>query len=41
MYGESTAGSNNYFNSYSSLEPEHAVRMNGDGRYLAGAVLDH
>jgi len=36
MYGgDSTATSNNYFNSYSSLEPEHAVRMNGDGRTLS------
>ena len=29
-----TATTNSYFNSYSSLEPEHAIRMNGDGRYL-------
>ena len=33
MYGGETATTtNNYFNSYSSLEPDHAVRMNGDGR---------
>ena len=33
MYGEAnTATANSYFNSYSSLEPEHAIRMNGDGR---------
>merc|ERR1712129_6607 len=25
----------NYFNSYSSLEPDQAVRMNGDGRTLS------
>jgi len=28
-------GTNSYFNSYSSLEPEHAVKMNGDGRTLS------
>jgi len=37
MYGgENTqANTNNYFNSYSSLEPDHAVRINGDGRTLS------
>merc|ERR1740123_1907731 len=30
-----TATTNSYFNSYSSLEPEHAIRMNGDGRTLS------
>ena len=34
MYG--TATGSNYFNSYSSLEPEQALRMNGDGRTLSG-----
>jgi len=33
MYG--TATGNNYFNSYSSLEPEQAMRINGDGRTLS------
>jgi len=33
MYTSTT--SNNYFNSYSSLEPEHAVKMNGDNRTLS------
>ena len=26
---------NNYFNSYSSLEPNPSVKMNGDGRTLS------
>ena len=34
MYG--TATGNNYFNSYSSLEPDQAMRINGDGRTLSG-----
>ena len=33
MFGAPT--SSNYFNSYSSLEPDQAVRMNGDGRTLS------
>jgi len=33
MYG--TATGNNYFNSYSSLEPDQAMRINGDGRTLS------
>ena len=35
MYGTAT-GQSNYFNSYSSLEPEQAMRINGDGRTLSG-----
>jgi len=31
----STNNTNNYFNSYSSLEPEHAIKMNGDNRTLS------
>ena len=37
MYGTAT-GQSNYFNSYSSLEPEQAMRINGDGRTLSGTV---
>ena len=33
MFGAPT--NSNYFNSYSSLEPDQAVRMNGDGRTLS------
>ena len=38
MYG--TATGNNYFNSYSSLEPEQAMRINGDGRTLSGLLSE-
>ena len=41
MYGGGTATGNNYFNSYSSLEPEQAMRINGDGRTLSGFVELH
>ena len=33
MFG--AQANSNYFNSYSSLEPDTAVRMNGDGRTLS------
>ena len=33
MFG--APANSNYFNSYSSLEPDTAVRMNGDGRTLS------
>lgn len=32
MYGQQA---NSYFNSYSSLEPDTAVKINGDGRTLS------
>ena len=42
MYGTAATGSN-YFNSYSSLEPDQAsMRMNGDGgRTLSGLSTDY
>ena len=36
MFQQAQPTSANYFNSYSSLEPDQAVRMNGEGRTLSG-----
>lgn len=36
MFHQAPPTSANYFNSYSSLEPDQAVRMNGEGRTLSG-----